>query len=145
MAKKERTRGQNFGGGGSGASRAYATSRMRDPETMFRAEMAARQARNRDLPGLPAYLPAEIVGEDISPRPTPRPSRGMASSPLPTTRPANLASRMEEQRMRERTEMGNRQDSGMSRREMEQGFADGGMVRGCKPGQMSGKGFRGTY
>ena len=24
-------------------------------------------------------------------------------------------------------------------------FADGGMVRGCKPGQMSGKGFRGTY
>jgi len=24
-------------------------------------------------------------------------------------------------------------------------FADGGMVRGCKPGQMSGKGFSGTY
>jgi hypothetical protein len=141
MAKKERTRGQNFGGGGSGASRAYATSRMRDPETMFRAEMAARQARD----DLPAPMRPAVVGEDISPRPTPRPSRGMASSPLPTTRPANLASRMEEQRMRERTEMGNRQDSGMSRREMEQGFADGGMVRGCKPGQMSGKGFRGSF
>jgi hypothetical protein len=26
-----------------------------------------------------------------------------------------------------------------------QRFADGGMVRGCKPGQMSGKGFSGTY
>ncbi len=137
MAKKERTRGQNFGGGGSGASRAYATSRMRDPGTM-----AAARARDRFGEEV---LPVGIVGEDISPRPTPRPSRGMASSPLPTTRPANLASRMEEQRMRERIEMGNRQDSGMSRREMEQGFADGGMVRGCKPGQMSGKGFRGTY
>ena len=26
-----------------------------------------------------------------------------------------------------------------------EGFADGGMVRGCKPGQMSGKGFRGSF
>lgn len=24
-------------------------------------------------------------------------------------------------------------------------FRDGGMVRGCKPGQMTGKGFSGTY
>ena len=27
----------------------------------------------------------------------------------------------------------------------EQGFADGGMVRGCKGFQMSGKGFKGTF
>jgi len=31
-----------------------------------------------------------------------------------------------------------------SRREAKK-FADGGMVRGCKPGQMSGKGFSGEY
>jgi hypothetical protein len=57
---------------------------------------------------------------------------------------------------------GSRTDEGMTEIEMTRGsrapsvsmrpvqrpakkFADGGMVRGCKPGQMSGKGFRGTY
>lgn len=29
--------------------------------------------------------------------------------------------------------------------DMPQKYADGGMVRGCKSSQMSGKGFRGTY
>lgn len=28
---------------------------------------------------------------------------------------------------------------------MEQGYKDGGMVRGCKDMQTSGKGFKGTY
>jgi hypothetical protein len=59
-------------------------------------------------------------------------------------------------------ERGNRQDPGPSRREMELGevapgvsmrpqmrpakkFADGGMVRGCKSGQMTGKKFSGTF
>jgi len=30
-------------------------------------------------------------------------------------------------------------------REMRRGYAEGGMVRGCKAGQMSGKGFRGNF
>jgi hypothetical protein len=101
--KKERTRGQDFGAGGSGASRAYATSRMRDPETMA-------AARDRDRFG-EELLPVEIIGENISPRPTPRPSRGMESSPRPTTRPANLAKR-----------------KGMAKGGMV-GYAEGGMVK----------------
>ena len=72
-----------------------------------------------------------------------------AASPRPMPRPGA-------------TERGSRFDEGMTREEMERGssapgvsmrpvqrpakkFADGGMVRGCKPGQMSGKKFSGTF
>lgn len=45
-----------------------------------------------------------------------------------------------------RIEMGNRQDPGVRPgSEDTQRYAEGGMVRGCKPGQMTGKGFSGSY
>jgi len=139
MAKKERTRGQNFGGGGSGASRAYATSRMRDPGTM-----AATRARDRYDEELlrSVRLPAGagIVGMDpsVSPRPEANPRR-----PAVTER----GSRHDEGTT-VAEEVPGSQAPGVSMRPVQRPakkFADGGMVRGCKPGQMSGKGFRGTY
>ena len=86
----------------------------------------------------------------------------MKKNRRPMPRPADLADRMEEQRMRDRMDMLDRQDPGMTREEMERGssapgrsmrpkrrptqkFAEGGMVRGCKGVQMSGKGFSGNY
>lgn len=83
----------------------------------------------------------------------------MKKNRRPMQRPDDL---MEDQRMRDTIEMGNRQDPGMSRAEMERGssapgrsprpmtrpakkFAMGGEVRGCSGSQMSGKGFRGEF
>jgi hypothetical protein len=57
--------------------------------------------------------------------------------PRPTPRPRDKAEEFEAGRAIER---GNR----ASEREAKK-FANGGMVRGCKAGQMSGKGFRGDF
>ena len=81
------------------------------------------QADNRDERGMESSL-----------RPMPRPVRGgMESSLVPTPRPYT----MEE---RGAVERGNR----AAEREAQK-FEDGGMVRGCGPAQMSGKGFRGDF
>jgi hypothetical protein len=119
MAKKPRTQdtAADF------ARRSNATSRMNRPPQMMRPS---------------------IVGEDFSPRPMPRPSRAPEESMRPVTRPADAMDRMEEQRMRDIIESGNRQDPGPSRREMEQGFAKGGMVTGSRA-QISGTKFSGTF
>ena len=85
-----------------------------------------------------------------SPRPMRRPeadestTRAMRPSVRPRMRPVDLEERMELQRMRDRIEMGNRQDPGPMRREMEQGFAEGGMVTGSRA-QTSGTKFSGTF
>lgn len=77
----------------------------------------------------------------------------------PTPRPADLEERAMAARESERIA---RRDEGPSRDVMERGelapgrsmrpmarpkrnFAEGGMVRGCKPAQMSGKGFSGSF
>lgn len=152
MAKKSRTQdtAADF------ARRSNAISRMRRPP---------REER-----------PA-LVGKDFSPRPMPRPSRGPEESMRPVMRPDDTMDRMQQQRMRDTIEMGNRQDPGMIRRDEErgfakggkvdgfpdlnkdgkvtkadvlkgrgvEGFAEGGMVRGCKAAQMTGKKFSGTF
>ena len=79
----------------------------------------------------------------------------MAKRPQP--RPADLEERAAMARESERI---SRRDEGPSRDAMERGdlirsiipvrrpkrnFAEGGMVRGCKPAQMSGKGFSGSF
>jgi hypothetical protein len=86
----------------------------------------------------------------------------MKKNRRPMQRPADLADRMEDQRMSDRMDMLARQDPGMTGAEMERGssapgrsprpmmrpakkFAEGGEVRGCKGVQMSGKGFSGSY
>jgi hypothetical protein len=78
-------------------------------------------------------------------RPMPRPSRGMESSPRPMTRPDDLAERAERRKAEDAAGAALR----ASRREAAdmdmQNFVEGGMVRGCKPGQMSGKKFSGTF
>ena len=119
MAKKKRTRdtAADF------ARRSNATSRMRSPEKMFAAS-----------PREPIEDSVGMRAAPVLPRPIPRPVRGgMKSSLVPTPRPYT----MEE---RGAVERGNR----AAEREA-QNFADGGMVRGCGPAQMSGKGFRGDF
>jgi hypothetical protein len=94
----------------------------------------------------------------------------MKKNRRPMQRPADLADRMEDQRMSDRMDMLARQDPGMTGAEMERDFvyafdasssapgrsprpmmrpakkfAEGGEVRGCKGVQMSGKGFSGSY
>ena len=121
MAKKERTRdtAADF------ARRSNAISRMRPPP--------------QDM--------APYMGLDpsVSERPMPRPSRGMESSPRPMTRPDDLAERAERRKAEDAAGAALR----ASRREAAdmdmQNFVEGGMVRGCKPGQMSGKKFSGTF
>lgn len=84
-------------------------------------------------------------------RPVPRPeakeSTTRAATPImrPRLRPDDLAERYEERKMRDAADAAYRE----SKREAEdiemRGYADGGMVRGCKGVQMSGKGFSGSY
>ncbi len=69
-------------------------------------------------------------GAEETKRPKPRPLR---TSPRPPSRAEGKAA--QSQRFK-----GERKE-----REGTPQFADGGKVRGCKPGQMSGKGFSGTY
>jgi hypothetical protein len=68
---------------------------------------------------------------------TRRPETIMAveTSPRPKKRPKDLMDG-------KAVESGNRAADRAAR---EGGYAKGGMVRGCKSGQMSGKGFSGTY
>jgi len=72
-------------------------------------------------------------------RPPARPSglRSPKTSPRAPERPADLMAG-------EAVKRGNRSAERIAAEGTPQ-FADGGMVRGCKPGQMSGKGFSGTY
>jgi hypothetical protein len=56
-------------------------------------------------------------------------ARAPKKSPRPQARPADLAERMERQRMRDIIDSGNRQDQGPSRREMESGMKAGGAVK----------------
>ena len=98
----------------------------------FRGPMHFRQAGMPSSPFSPAA--AAVAGKDYSPRPTPRPVRGeMESSPRPTPRPYT----MEERGAAERGDRAAEREA--------QKFADGGMVRGCKAAQMTGKKFSGNY
>ena len=73
-------------------------------------------------------------------------TRAMRPSVRPRMRPADLEERMDERRLRDLNEMYNRQDEGPSRRQMEQGFKEGGMVTGTgSRAQTSGTKFSGTF
>lgn len=64
-------------------------------------------------------------------------------SMVPKRRPREVEERAAAIRAAER---GNRAAERYAEDEMDvKDFAEGGMVRGCKSSQMSGKGFRGTY
>lgn len=85
-----------------------------------------------------------------SPRPMRRPEADESTTRAgtatrPRMRPEEFEERVERQRVMGSDDAAYR----ASRREAQdmdvQNFADGGMVRGCKAGQMSGKGFSGTY
>lgn len=60
------------------------------------------------------------------------------TSPRPKARPADLMEKREGATIERANRMKEREDREMN-------FADGGMVRGCKPGQVSGKKYSGTY
>lgn len=74
-------------------------------------------------------------------RPEPNPKRPMRPRP----RPDSILDQAERKRAAESADAAYR----ASRREAEdldmREFAQGGMVRGCGPAQMSGKGFRGDF
>ena len=118
-------------------------SRTQDTAADFARRSNAVSRMNR--PRLPREERPAIVEEDFSPRPMPRPSRGPEESMRPVTRPDDLAERAELRKAMDSSDAAYR----ASRREAAdmdmQGFAEGGMVRGCKPAQMSGKGFKGTF
>ena len=67
----------------------------------------------------------------------------------PIARPEGLRERAEERRLRELEERSLRSQERESEDFKDFGgakkFAEGGMVRGCKPGQSSGKKFTGTF
>ena len=60
------------------------------------------------------------------------------SSLRPKARPSDLMDKYEGATVDRANRMKEREDREMN-------FADGGMVRGCKSGQMAGKKFSGTY
>lgn len=84
-----------------------------------------------------------MPNRSMRPRMRPMPEEGNATRameevmPRPRMRPRDKAEEFEAGRAIER---GNR----ASERETKM-FAEGGMVRGCGPAQMSGKGFRGEF
>lgn len=81
-----------------------------------------------------------------SPRPTRRPEADESTTDAArVTRPRPRPESVEERAyFGPRIEMGNRQDPGRRPGE-EEGYRDGGMVRGCKSSQTSGRGFSGNY
>jgi hypothetical protein len=110
------------------------------------ADFARRSDATSRMNRPPQGMRPAIAGKDFSPRPMPRPTRAPEESMRPVTRPDDALDRMEERRMRDTIEMGNRQDPGMSRREMERGFKAGGMVTGTgSRAQISGTKFSGTF
>ena len=118
---------------------------MKKSRTQDTAADYARRSNATSRMGRPLQeMRPAIAGKDFSPRPMPRPTRAPEESMRPVTRPDDALDRMEERRMRDTIEMGNRQDPGMSRREMERGFKAGGMVTGSRA-QISGKKFSGTF
>lgn len=60
------------------------------------------------------------------------------TSPRPKARPADLMDKYEGEVVKRGNRMKEREDREMN-------FAAGGMVRGCKPGQMAGKKYSGSY
>jgi len=145
MAKKERTRDT----AADYARRSNAISRM------------GRRPRV-DVPGGAAAVPATSKLAPTSTRDmrVPRPDDklgyleermdAMTPSMRPRMRPDDklgyLEERMDERRLRDLNEMYNRQDEGPSRRQMEQGFKEGGMVTGTgSRAQISGTKFSGTF
>jgi hypothetical protein len=69
-------------------------------------------------------------GAEETPRPKPRPVRSSPRPPSAEEARAVRSGNKSKQRI---------ESEGTPK------FRDGGMVRGCKSGQMSGKGFSGTY
>lgn len=96
------------------------------------ARSPSRSMRPRTRPGM------EDIDNNVT-RMTQGPRR-------PEPRPRDKAADFEEGRAVER---GNRQSrleaEALEERDERRGYAKGGMVRGCKSSQMSGKGFSGTY
>jgi hypothetical protein len=82
------------------------------------ADFARRSDATSRMNRPPQGMRPAIAGKDFSPRPMPRPTRSPEESMRPVTRPDDALDRMEERRMRDTIEMGNRQDPGMSRREI---------------------------
>ena len=136
MAKKERNTG-SVGRARAKRGTSSTSESMNDP-------VVSSFARSRG-PRWMSEVPHEFTGRNMQvsagaapavepTRPVPRPVRGgMKSSLVPVPRPYT----MEE---RGAVERGNR----AAKREAQK-FGDGGMVRGCGPAQMSGKGFRGDF
>lgn len=69
--------------------------------------------------------------------------RMMPMSPRPIPRPKSMVSDEEARAV----EAGNRsaRHNADEYESLVENYRDGGMVRGCGPAQMSGKGFRGTF
>jgi hypothetical protein len=80
------------------------------------------------------------------------PSKGTRSPEGKPSPPEGKPSKLTQKDKEELSKLRPPRDPGADERMMEfersareQGFADGGMVRGCKGFQMSGKGFKGTF
>ena len=137
MAKKERNQG-SVGRARAKRGTSSTSESMNDPVvSSFARSRGPRwmsevpyEFTARNMVGTPASAAPAVEPT----RPVPRPVRGgMRSSLVPVPRPYT----MEE---RGAVERGNR----AAEREAQK-FEDGGMVRGCGPAQMSGKGFRGDF
>jgi hypothetical protein len=107
------------------------------------ADFARRSDATSRMNRPPRDMRPAIAGEDFSPRPMPRPSRGSDLAPSGSMRPMTNPRRSDAvDRGNEniRFEQSEQNDVLRGKR-----FAEGGEVRGCKAGQMSGKGFSGSY
>ena len=100
------------------------------------ARSPSRSMRPRTRPGM-EDIDNNVTRMTQGPsRPVPRPRDKAADFEADraagrAVRSGNREARLEAEALQERDEM--------------RGYAEGGMVRGCKAGQMSGKGFSGTY
>lgn len=115
------------------------------------------KARPSDRPSMPGdEMPSNRAMTETSPRPKARPADLMEKREGATVERANRMKEREDREMNfaeggkvksfpDLNKDGKVSKADVLRGRGVDGFAEGGMVRGCKPGQMSGKKFSGTY